>query len=122
MKERKKTLFINEKIALEKMLADGISEDVAMQAITDKRKDKLSAIDQEEAKSLIEMANNNVDINEAVGTIKQKRQLEQDKWASEHPIKNIVKQSLVDVPVGLLSRLGQSATNIADFATMGKVP
>ena len=73
-------LFINEKQALESMLNDWIDEQTAIQAIKEKRQEKLWKITQNESQALIAMANDGVDINEAIQAIKEKRNEDLPLW------------------------------------------
>ena len=77
-----KTLFINERQALEKMLNDWINEDLATQAIVEKRKEKwgTTKLTEQEAKALKQMANDDIDINLAIKAIKEKRTEDLTTW------------------------------------------
>ena len=54
------------------MVLDGIDEQTALEAIKEKRKEKLGQVSQQEAQALISMANDGVDINDAMSAVSGK--------------------------------------------------
>lgn len=108
-----KTLFINERNAMNAMIADWIEESTARNEITKKRKSLLWKISQEEWQALVKMAADDIDINEAISFVKKRRNDNLPLWKKAAKIP-------FNLSVWATSLASEQVGNALDFFTWGQ--